>query len=40
MAFSLTYQAGDHTLVEEEINRVHQRILRALERSYQAEIRQ
>ncbi len=40
VAFSLTYQAGDHTLVEEEINRVHQRILRALERSYQAEIRQ
>ena len=40
VAFSLTYQAGDHTLVEEEINRVHQKILRALARSYQAEIRQ
>jgi len=40
VAFSLTYQAADHTLVEEEINRVHNKVVKALARVYQAEIRQ
>lgn len=39
LAFSIRYRAGDRTLVDEEINELHSRILKCLEDSLKAELR-
>jgi len=39
LAYSLTYQADDRTLTDEEVNRVHEQIQRALEREFKAQVR-
>ena len=39
LAFSIRYRAGDRTLVDEEVNKLHSRILKCLEASLKAELR-
>lgn len=39
IAFSITYRRDDKTLVDEEVNKVHDRILRTLENKFGAELR-
>ena len=39
MAFRLTYQAGDHTLKDEEVDKVQQRILERLSKELGATLR-
>ena len=39
LAFSIRYRAGDRTLVDEEVNKLHSRILKCLEDSLKAELR-
>ncbi len=39
LAFSIRYRAGDRTLVDEEVNKLHSRILKCLEDSLEAELR-
>jgi len=40
LAFSLTYQAKDHTLSLEEAKSIHQKIIKALEKKFQAVLRE
>lgn len=39
LAYSLTYQADDRTLTDEEVNRVHEKIQRTLEQELGAQVR-
>ncbi|SHJ85559.1 phenylalanyl-tRNA synthetase beta subunit [Geosporobacter subterraneus DSM 17957] len=39
VAYSLTYRAADRTLVDEEVNQIHDKIVRALEEELKAQLR-
>ena len=39
VAFSLTYRHAEHTLTDEEVGAVHEKVLAALEQSFGAELR-
>jgi len=39
VAYSLTYRAADRTLVDEEVNQIHDKIVRALEKELKAQLR-
>ena len=39
LAFRLVYRAGDHTLTDQDIDPVHQKVRAALEKTYKVSLR-